>query len=1560
MALFLSPIPQSVLTELEIRSNALGDSSGGNRVDLGKINSGASKWSHGRTPFIRAASFAVIRDSINPEFQKHWEERGQTLEAARESFAGGEIFTAHDKKHYHRLKNVLHGGGLIDKSGETLDSQVYTNMVDDFATYNSGYGGHLSEKLTGYKTDTSNRQGKNNPTPNSRMGVPSPGIVSVTCENVGSLGSLKKIDMEVECHDFGQLQMIESLFMSPGVSVLLEWGWSVNTSGTDVQGLLVDLSDASGLSNVAKLHEKLLLKSKQAKYSYEGAVATITNYSWSAKANGSFSCNISLRSRGEALLGTQVKSAHAPLFESIRKISSNAKSGEFKITADDGTNRKFDSDKNMAQNYLETHLGTQPNNYYPSFHAAARYVGINGKVPGGDIDTLNLGTTDVPPFPRWYYTYNAINASQRRGAISDSAKNSILQGKKGAGAQQAQAAQIAKDTIANYVSQILAPAIAKNSYGNGIIKGTKSPDVPQWNKSNWGGTMGDYGLRMMHHDESSIAYGQMTGQKWRKGLTGLTNGYTKYMGFDLGGSPAPWTKNREPLNMDYTRYFNSGHGNKWTGVPTADTAKVSMMYRPHIGDGKYGLLFGGYHPMGNGGDWGKSWQSAISDPLRQDFKGNMPISLNNAFYQYYNRIWMERWPENLGGNTARVDTGGMDSSFNGVTYLNEISHPLLHLVSRMYMIFASNSSTDSTGLVHKKTTVISGLGNAGNKMISAAGPLGVLGLAMKQACTSAGASNTLGFGAGFEGITAYIQKHFKKIPTSTDVAGYIGGVNPITKVNFYHKKTSISGAQSAWSDLDMVVGEGDSTSSKSESYGLPHKFTKGKVGRYLGAIHVKYPNKEIHARLQSGINLLKRTTDRRLVSGWSDGIYAYGSKTKEGYDNIEESFGGTDGRRDSRKVTKYGIRTLPSTSWNQDYSMGMMDYPMPMWGHYSKLDRKGNFEFVNTIAKNKKKFMNEVKEKKKNASLLTKSAFGEAYKKYEEYRQITDGDVFIPYSVLEKIINDNIGMQTEKGSALLRFDSGDQLLAGKDKDIPENSMSDGYLWEVDNLATYINEYNDTGYKLVPASYKDVAPSAAISGIQPINIGARMKDYAGEVAKQTKDGEAVDSPSLENYAYHFGFSDSSNNLTTYFYGKAMIGDEEGKLPTVLYQTVSLPSKICNHKFLASTDPRVCILPGQTGVTSAASLDDAPEIIGDDAGNEKIAELKEGFKLFTDDPDRGYGHLTNILINTEFIFKCFDKSTTIKDALQKILDGCSGACGNIWNFKFQIDGGVDSGVTRIIDANFANAAVDIVAEFPVQRTDSIVRSYSLESKIPNAMAVQALYGNNTTVGDGTVPNTLYELGNMFVDMAHENIQVPIQNTDTEAGEKTFQIPKSATKRVQALGHLLSHHVHDSLGEEHVSNCDRLLKTILNDRAKSGPGDNALLDHNIIPLKMSLEIDGISGIHFGHAITATHLPQRYKDTVVFQITNVKHSISTSGWTTTIDAIMRRRPLDMGVYRIGSGGGTFDANQIIKLTKDQLTFSKNPINWYHEGIQAEEMQKVTYNTINAAEQAGSNNLSE
>ena len=83
--------------------------------------------------------------------------------------------------------------------------------------------------------------------------------------------------------------------------------------------------------------------------------------------------------------------------------------------------------------------------------------------------------------------------------------------------------------------------------------------------------------------------------------------------------------------------------------------------------------------------------------------------------------------------------------------------------------------------------------------------------------------------------------------------------------------------------------------------------------------------------------------------------------------------------------------------------------------------------------------------------------------------------------------------------------------------------------------------------------------------------------------------------------------------------------------MMSQIVSLPSKICNHKYLCSTDPRVCILPGQTGVhvfedspMDENDYENAPKYIGDDAENSKL----EGLKLW-----RGTG-LMRFLVNKGF--------------------------------------------------------------------------------------------------------------------------------------------------------------------------------------------------------------------------------------------------------------------------------------------------------------------------------------
>jgi hypothetical protein len=60
-------------------------------------------------------------------------------------------------------------------------------------------------------------------------------------------------------------------------------------------------------------------------------------------------------------------------------------------------------------------------------------------------------------------------------------------------------------------------------------------------------------------------------------------------------------------------------------------------------------------------------------------------------------------------------------------------------------------------------------------------------------------------------------------------------------------------------------------------------------------------------------------------------------------------------------------------------------------------------------------------------------------------------------------------------------------------------------------------------------------------------------------------------------------------------------------------------------------------------------------------------------------------------------------------------------------------------------------------------------------------------------------------------------------------------------------------------------------------------------ILPLEMELEIDGTGGIYPGNSYHSTYLPQNYQDKTVFQIFDVNHTVSSTGWTTSISGKMR-----------------------------------------------------------------------
>ena len=59
-------------------------------------------------------------------------------------------------------------------------------------------------------------------------------------------------------------------------------------------------------------------------------------------------------------------------------------------------------------------------------------------------------------------------------------------------------------------------------------------------------------------------------------------------------------------------------------------------------------------------------------------------------------------------------------------------------------------------------------------------------------------------------------------------------------------------------------------------------------------------------------------------------------------------------------------------------------------------------------------------------------------------------------------------------------------------------------------------------------------------------------------------------------------------------------------------------------------------------------------------------------------------------------------------------------------------------------------------------------------------------------------------------------------------------------------------------------------------------------VVPLQISLTLQGIGGIKIGDLFKVDYLPKRYRDFCHFMVTNVEHNIDTTGWTTKLDSRM------------------------------------------------------------------------
>ena len=131
---------------------------------------------------------------------------------------------------------------------------------------------------------------------------PQPGIQNMSIVSHNQFGSLRTATVNFQVYTKKDLDACEILFMRPGMSVLLEWGWSLyidpNTGGVKDMKKGIDVLGRTNVGFRTILAE-IRAKQKDYGYGYDALFGFVKNFKWSLRADGGYDCTTSLVSAGE-------------------------------------------------------------------------------------------------------------------------------------------------------------------------------------------------------------------------------------------------------------------------------------------------------------------------------------------------------------------------------------------------------------------------------------------------------------------------------------------------------------------------------------------------------------------------------------------------------------------------------------------------------------------------------------------------------------------------------------------------------------------------------------------------------------------------------------------------------------------------------------------------------------------------------------------------------------------------------------------------------------------------------------------------------------------------------------------------------------------------------------------------------------------------------------------------------------------------------------------------------------------------------------------------------------
>jgi hypothetical protein len=309
-----------------------------------------------------------------------------------------------------------------------------------------------------------------------------------------------------------------------------------------------------------------------------------------------------------------------------------------------------------------------------------------------------------------------------------------------------------------------------------------------------------------------------------------------------------------------------------------------------------------------------------------------------------------------------------------------------------------------------------------------------------------------------------------------------------------------------------------------------------------------------------------------------------------------------------------------------------------------------------------------------------------------------------------------------------------------------------------------------------------------------------------------------------------------------------------------------------------------------------------------------DLKDGN---IDAPWHSWGYLEDLYINFDFAMSVLKQPGIMaKDALLQMLNGMSSAVNNLWDFQVVED--VDqNGNLRlsVADLNFNRFANHVYPTFYHTGVESVFKSISYSIDIPAAMKNQILAKRTsdgsvkpkfnphlpdphpTLWGSSLKDNIMTELNktNSAVDPCAKNVTSPIITTPDDAKQK------NALEFVKKAGIFLKHRNPELIKGSDDASMKTLAQqnhifvgtfsdtAILDNIRAADKGTNKRDKGILLPITVEFTVPGVGGLEFGQSFKLGDTINKFRDTGIFQITEISHNVSNNFWETKVESKFR-----------------------------------------------------------------------